>query len=161
MVNRRIQLVTPTRCSELWPLGYRVFGERRFGTAPELRAAIKELIGAHMPEEIASADVLGFRDDLTYHRKPDGFELRTRNGRFAFGGFMGAGRLGDMIHRGDMTADEIQAVLTRSGGDIFFVADAIQQLFDRGLLNEDPKLGGIGSMAPHPGGRVLAASLAS
>jgi radical SAM family RiPP maturation amino acid epimerase len=153
MVNRRIQLVTPTRCSELWPLGYRVFGERRFGTAPEFRAAIKELIDAHMPEEIASADVLGFRDDLTYHRKPNGFELRTRNGHFALGGFIGAGRLGDMIHRGDMTAGEIQGVLTRSGADIFVVVDAMQQLFDSGLLNEDPKLGGIGSAAAHVGGR--------
>jgi hypothetical protein len=63
-----------------------------------------------------------------------------------------------MIHSGRMKAGDIQAVLTRSGADIFVVADAMQQLFDRGLLNEDPKLGGIGSAAAHPGRRVLAAS---
>jgi radical SAM family RiPP maturation amino acid epimerase len=158
MVNRSIQLVTPTRCSERWPLGYRVFGERRFDTAPEFRAAIEELMDAHMPEEIASADVLSFRDDLTYHRKPDGFELRTRNGHFALAGFVGAGPLGDMIHSGRMRAGEIQAVLTRNGADIFVVADAMQQLFDRGLLDEDPKLGGIGCAGAHAGRRVLAAS---
>jgi radical SAM family RiPP maturation amino acid epimerase len=161
LVNRSIQLVTPTRCSEHWPLGYRVFGERRFGTAPEFRAAIEELIDAHMPEEIASADVLSFRDDLTYHRRPDGFELRTTNGQFALAGFAGAGRLGDMIHSGRMRAGEIQDALTRSGADIFVVADAMQQLFDRGLLNEDPKLGGIGCAGAHPGRRVLAASVES
>ena len=158
LVNRSIQLVTPTRCSEHWPLGYRVFGERRFGTAPEFRAAIEELIDAHMPEEIASADVLSFRDDLTYQRRPDGFELRTRNGQFALTGFAGAGQLGDMIHTGRMRAGEIQDALTRSGADIFVVADAMQQLFDRGLLNEDPKLGGIGCAGAHPGRRVLAAA---
>ena len=106
MVNRSIQLVTPARCSERWPLGCRVLGERRFGAAPEFRAAIEGLIDTHMPEEIGSADVLGFRDDLTYHRNPNGFELRTRNGHFALGGFPGAGRLGDMIHGGGMTAGE-------------------------------------------------------
>src|SRR5262245_21620586 len=158
MVNRSIQLVTPTRCSERWPLGYRVLGGRRFGAAQEFRAAIEGLIDAHMPEEIGSADVLGFRDDLTYHRNPNGFELRTRNGRFALGGFPGAGRLGDMIHGGGMTAGEIQVEVTRSGADIFVVADAMQQLFDRGLLNEDPKLGGIGSAAAHTATRVLATS---
>ncbi len=147
MVDRSIQLVTPSRCSERWPLGYRVLGERRFATAPEFRAAIEDLIDAHMPQEIASADVPRFRDDLTYHRKPDGFELRTRNGHFALGGFPGAGPLGDMIHKGGLTAGEIQAVLTRGGADIFVIADAMQRLFDRGLLNEDPKLGGIGSAA--------------
>jgi len=102
-----IQLVTPTRCSERWPLGYRVFDERRFDTGPQFRAAIEELIDAHMPEEIASVDVVGFRDDLTYHRKPDGFELRAGNGHFALGGFPAAGELGDMIHKGDMSAGEI------------------------------------------------------
>ena len=157
MVNRSIQLVTPTRCNERWPLGYRVFGERRFDTAPQFRAAIEELIDAHMPEEIASAEVLGFRDDLSYHRKPDGFELRAAKGHSGLSGFPAAGELGDMIHRGDMTAGEMQAALTRGGADIFVVADAMQQLFDRGLLNEDPKLGGIGSAEAHPPGRVLAA----
>jgi radical SAM family RiPP maturation amino acid epimerase len=156
MVDRSIQLVTPTRCSDRWPLGYRVFGKRRFATAPEFRAGVEELIDAHMPEEIASADVLSFRDDLTYHRNPNSFELRTRNGHFALGGFPGAGRLGDMIHKGGMTAGEIQAVLTRSGADIFVIADVMQQLFDRGLLSEDPKLGGIGSAVVDQKGRVLA-----
>jgi len=49
----------------------------------------------------------------------------------------------------------------RGGADLFVLADAMQQLFDRGLLNEDPKLGGIGSAVTHPPGRVLAACEAS
>src|SRR5262245_30990677 len=149
MVNRSIRLLTPTRCSDPWPLGYRVFGERQFATAAEFRGAIDDLIEAHMQLGLASADVLAFRDDLTYDCKPNGFELRTKSSQFALGGFIGAGRLGDMIHRDGMTAGEIQAELTRNGADIFVVADAMQQLFDRGLLNEDPKLGGIGSV-PFP-----------
>jgi len=147
MVERTIKLITPTRGSERWPLGYRIFGERRFADAPDFRAAIEDLIAAHMPEEIASTDIIAFREDLAFHRKPGAFELRTANSRFSLAGFAGAGRLGDLIHKGDKTAGEIQTALTRSGADIFVVADAMQTLFDRGLLNEDPKLGGIGSGA--------------
>ena len=101
-----------------------------------------------MPEEVASTDVVAFREDLAYHRTPGAFELRTASTQFSLGGFAGAGRLGDMIHKANKTAGEIQAALVRSGADIFVVADAMQTLFDRGLLNEDPKLGGIGSAAP-------------
>jgi radical SAM family RiPP maturation amino acid epimerase len=162
MVERTIKLMSPTRGSERWPLGYRIFGERGFADAREFRSAVEELIAAHMPDEVASTDIVAFREDLTYHRKPGAFELRTANAQFSLGGFTGAGRLGDLIHKGDKTAGEIQETLTRSGADIFVTADAMQTLFDHGLLNEDPKLGGIGSGAPREERRVrMAPALAA
>ena len=145
MVNRRIQLISPTRSCELWPLGYRIFGERQFGTAREFRAAIEDLIAAHMPQGASSTDILSFREDLDYYRESDRFELRAATGHFGLGGFAGAGQLGDWIHAGNKTAGEILAALARDGADVFVTADALQKLFNRGLLNEDPKLGGIGS----------------
>jgi radical SAM family RiPP maturation amino acid epimerase len=148
MVNRTIQLTTPTRACERWPLGYRVYGERRFETAKDFRAALEDLMAVHMQKEIASGDVLSFRDDLCYRRSPEGFELGNAHGQSALGGFAGAGDLGDLIHEGNRTAGEIQAALMRAGADVWVVADTLQKLFQAGLLNEDPKGGGIGSKAP-------------
>jgi radical SAM family RiPP maturation amino acid epimerase len=145
MVNRTIQLVTPTRSGERWPLGYRIHGERRFATARDFRLAIESLIDAHMPKCVASSDVVSFRDDLAYAPNSDGFELNTAHGGFALGGFPGAALLGDLIHQGNQTGGEIQRTLTSAGADFLVTASALQQLFDHGLLNEDPKLGGIGS----------------
>jgi radical SAM family RiPP maturation amino acid epimerase len=148
MVNRTIRLVTPVRASERWPLGYRVYGERQFATANEYRAAIEDLIAVHMSGEIRGVDLVRFRDDVLYVRRPDGFELQTANTHFALGGFEGAGRLGDLIHRGDMTAERIRAALVHSGADVFTVTGTLRQLFAHGLLNEDPAQGGDGIGRP-------------
>jgi hypothetical protein len=137
MLERAVQLVTPTRATDRWPLGYRIIGERHFETPREFREAIDGLIAAHMPQEVGSADVLGFRGDLDYAPRADGFALQAANRRLQFGGFAGAGLLGEMLSAGDMTAASIESVLARHGADIFLIADAIQQLFDRGLLNDD------------------------
>jgi radical SAM family RiPP maturation amino acid epimerase len=138
MINRTVRLITPVRASERWPLGYRVYGERQFATADDYRAAIEHLIVAHMSGEICGADIVRFRDDVIYVRRPDGFELQTANTRFALGGFESAARLGDLIQRGDMTAAEIRAALVRAGADIFTVTGTLQQLFAHGLVSEDP-----------------------
>ena len=137
MINRTIRLITPVRTSERWPLGYRVYGERQFATADEYRAAIEDLIATHMSEEHDATNALRFRDDVVYASNAKGFELQTPNTRFLFGGFQGAGRLGELIHRGDLTANEVQEALIRSGIDIFMLTGALEQLFRHGLLNED------------------------
>ena len=69
------------RASDRWPLGYRILGRRRFTTARDFRAAIDDLIASHMPEEVGSADVVSFREDIAYRRTPDGFELQAAKTR--------------------------------------------------------------------------------
>jgi radical SAM family RiPP maturation amino acid epimerase len=134
MVKRSVQLITPTMASDRWPLGYRIFGTRNFVTPRDFRAALEDLIAAHMPENLAPADVVNFRKDLSYERDPSGFQLRSHSTGFAFKGFTGAGLLGDLIHQGSMTVGEIQAVLTRSDHNIFVIASALQKLFEHGVL---------------------------
>jgi radical SAM family RiPP maturation amino acid epimerase len=145
MVNRTIQLVTPTRASERWPLGYLIYDERRFESPGDFRAAIEGLIAAHMPEDLAASDRVVFREDLTYHRLPDGFELHARRERMTVRGFPGAGLLGDLIAEGNRTAGELNVALAANGEDILVMADRLHDMFAAGLLNEDPKLDGIGS----------------
>lgn len=149
MVERSIRLVSPTRASNRWPLGYRIHGERKFETAREYRTGIEELIAAHMPDELRTTEMLRFRDDLGYARQGEGFELSGVASRHRLGGFMGAGLLGDLIHAGGRTAGEVLCEVTRSGADVFVVAKAIGDLFQAGLLDDDPHR----SLAPDGGGR--------
>lgn len=145
MVNRTVQLVSPTRASKRWPLGYRVYQEGRFQTARDFRATVDAMIDAHMPEDLVRGDVIAFRDDLTYQRLPDGFEVRSRGQRISVRGEPHTGVLGDLIHEGSKTSGEIQSAAVQAGADIFVTADRLHQLFELGLLNDDPKLGRIGS----------------
>jgi radical SAM family RiPP maturation amino acid epimerase len=145
MVNLTIQLVTPTRASERWPMGYRIYGERRFEAPNDFRRAVEGSIVAHMPEDLICSDRVVFREDLTYHRLPDGFELHSRRDRTTVRGFPGAGLLGDLIAEGNRTAGEVHAAMVANGADILVMADRLHDLFAAGLLNEDPKLDGIGS----------------
>jgi len=135
-VRRTVQLIAPTRSSDRWPLGYRIFGERHFATPREFRAALEDLIAVHMPENLTGSEMIGFRDDLLYQRSPGGFELRSSNWRFNFDG-TGAGLIGELIHQGGRTVGEIEAEVARAGGNIFVAADTLQKIFDRGLLSDD------------------------
>jgi hypothetical protein len=136
MVERTIRLISPTRTSESSPLGYRTFGGGEFATPLEFRRTIEDLIAQHMPDTVAGVPRLSLRDDLVYRREPDGFTLRSPGGCVALSGFEGAGLLGDMLHKGDSNAGDIQAELASAGLDIFVVAELLQQLFDRGLIAE-------------------------
>jgi len=69
MVERRIQLISPTLPCERWPLGYRQWGERSFTSALEFRWAVEELIAEHMPSGPVALDRLRFRSDLAYRRE--------------------------------------------------------------------------------------------
>lgn len=134
MVGGTIRLISPTPASERWPLGYRVLGERRFASAEEFRRGIEALIAEHMPMTIAASARLALRDDLAFARDGDRFTLTSRGTRYALGGFAGAGQLGAMLQEGRSTCAEIQAALAPLDADPLVVGDALQRLFDRGLI---------------------------
>lgn len=145
MMDRKVKLVSPTRADDVWPLGYRVYSEAHFETAEEFRAILEEMIAVHMPTTVRSTDTLGFRRDLSYHPLPDGFRLESRTHHHVFTAAPCARDLGDLIARGDMTGGEVIARLVEDGHDVFLAADAVQALFDTGMLNDDPACAGIGS----------------
>ena len=59
-------------------------------------------------------------------------------GRFSISSLAGAGLLGDLIAGGRHTPGEIRSAAAEAGGDIFILAGLIQNLFDRGMLDEEP-----------------------
>jgi radical SAM family RiPP maturation amino acid epimerase len=147
MVNKTVRLVSPTRAGERWPLGYRVYAEEKFSTPEEFRAILVKMMDDWMPEHLHGSHVLSFRPDLAYHRYPDGFELRSKGYTHAVRGLEFAGLLGDLIHKGDKTAGEICEIVVKAGGDIFVVTDALSQIYDIGVLDDDPKYGTIKPVA--------------
>jgi radical SAM family RiPP maturation amino acid epimerase len=149
MVTRNVRLVAPTRASERWPLGYRIYAEARFSTAAEFRAIIDDMISTFMPEDLSGDHILSFRPDLSYNQLADGFELLGAGGtKYTMkSDVIGAGYLGGLIYKGDRTASEIVTAMVRSGGDVLQVAAYLRRLFDLGVFDDDPLSGKIGKRA--------------
>jgi radical SAM family RiPP maturation amino acid epimerase len=137
MVERSIRLVTPVPAGPRWPLGYRTLGSRRFDTAEAFGAAIQALIAEHMTVAIPAGMPLGFRRDLAYGRTDRGFLLNSQGAEVAFAGDPGIGLLGDLLREGRHSADDITGALMRAGHDFLHVTELLQQLFERGLLEDD------------------------
>jgi radical SAM family RiPP maturation amino acid epimerase len=137
MVDRSIRLISPCRASDRWPLGYRVHAEGHFADAREFRDFIERSIEEHMPEHVAGDDIVAFRDDLAYSPLPDGFSLTNQSVTHKFTGQPFLVRLGSLIEQGEKTAGEIIGALLQEEVDILAATGAIQDLFDKGLLDEE------------------------
>jgi len=144
MLAQTVQMVSPTRGGDRWELGYRIYETAHFKTTAEFRAAIEGMLARHGGEQLSGQDRIAFRPDLTYHPKPDGFELKNATVTHKFRGFSFARQLGDLIADGDKTAGNIHAALVNDGVDVFLVAETLRNLFAGGLFDDDPVHGGIG-----------------
>lgn len=138
MMSQTVELIAPTRASEAWPKGYRIYGSRHFNNAQEYGRAISDLIDTYMPESVTGDTVLSFRSDLEYSATAQGYVLEGKYYKFTFAGFPFAKRMGELIHSANLTADQILGALTAEGEDIFVVLAAIQELYDLSVLNDDP-----------------------
>lgn len=148
MVAQTVQMVSPTRGGERWPLGYRIYETAHFETAAEFRAVIEGMIARHGGEQLSGQDRLVFRPDLTYHPLADGFELKGSSLTHTFRGFSFARRIGELIAGGELTAGEVTATLVGEGVDVFLVAETLRNFHLEGLFDDDPVHGGIGIDVP-------------
>ncbi|MDP7456707.1 MAG: radical SAM family RiPP maturation amino acid epimerase [Alphaproteobacteria bacterium] len=137
MVTKTVQLVTPTRASPRWPLGYRIYAEARFTTAAEFRAVVEGMVDVFMPESVPAGEVLSFRHDLEFSALSEGFELEGRGMKYSCNGMSYMGRLGRLIHESRTTASDVIGELVSGGEDIFLVGQSLQSLYDNGLLDDD------------------------
>ncbi len=145
MIAKTVQLVAPTRASETWPKGYRVYDTRHFNTAEEYTETLTDLINTHMTESIPVNNKLSFRRDLSYSSVSEGYKLTTDSATYTCNIYPFMETMGEMIHEGDMTGGQILSKLVSDGEDIFAVSSAMQRLFDLGLLNDDPAFAGTDS----------------
>lgn len=138
MVERRVRLVAPCLPDEANPLGHRTLSEARFSTAVEFRRILEQMIAADMPECLDSSEPVGFRPDLAY--EPDGEHFRLSNGRMMHTITIRpvTRRLGDLIATGDRSPSDIVGQLLAEGADVFLLGSAFQEMFDLGLIENNP-----------------------
>jgi radical SAM family RiPP maturation amino acid epimerase len=139
MLERKIQLVSPTRGSEAWPTGYRIYAEDRFADAAEFRAIIEGMVEAYMPETLRASDRGSFRPDLEYTPLPDGFELKGPSRIHRVTGAKHVRAVGDLLDRGDLTVGELLDQVVDQDVNIFLAAELLEEMFTGGLLDDDPK----------------------
>lgn len=138
MVEGTIQLVSPTRACERWPMGYRVHASGSFSAANELGDFIEKSISENMPSSLPPDQPLSYRDVLKYEPHENGFDLSSKFAIYSFTGSVFVRRLGDMIAQGGCSPSQIIGMLADEGADIFEVGGTLEDLFQKGFLEDIP-----------------------
>jgi radical SAM family RiPP maturation amino acid epimerase len=144
MLDKKVRLASPTRASEQWPDGYRVYEEAHFETAEEFASVVEGMIDRHMPDTLSERDVLSFRSDLSVSKTDHGFVAETQALRRTYENPRFGQHLGELILAGTHTVDHIVRDLAGAGENLLDIHCELQTLFDAGLFNDDPIHGGIG-----------------
>lgn len=138
MVERSVKLISPCKADERWPNGYRVYAEGTFADLNDLKALLERMIATHMPLSVRESDRIRFRRHLKHENLVDGFKLSTRFLTLKFRHRPLLKELGEVILKGDKTAEEI-AILFESLGvptaDTFY---SLNLMFKRGVLDDEP-----------------------
>ncbi len=138
LTQGHIRLISPCQASENWPLGYRVYAEGAFSDAEEFGDFIQQAVAEHMPRQADGLPLLAWRRDLAYEPLPDGFTLENRFKRHTVKGQPFLAEMGKLIAAGRYSAGEVIDRLCQGGADFFGVQASLQDLFDRGRLDDEP-----------------------
>ena len=145
MMDGTIQLVSPGRATDSNPLGYRVHLAGSFSNGNDFGDFIQRAIDECMPSSLPPHQTVGFREDLTYIPGEKGFSVQSSFCSHTFTGHGWTGDLGHLVADGTRTATEIMGILIDTGADIFGAGGTMQELFDKGLLDDQPKSNGEGA----------------
>ena len=140
LVERSVKLISPCMAIDQWPNGYRIHAEDTFRDAAQYRAFLERTVEEFMPAKLEWKVNVSFRHDLQYERTSDGFTLTSRFYRHSMKGKSWHGVLGDLIARGETSAGEIITMLASDGAPLLEVTSAMQKIFEKGLLEDDPSL---------------------
>ena len=145
MVERRVRLISPCAASERWPLGFVLYGDRRFEDGRDFRRVCEELVCEHMFTRWPAGRAVRFRPSLHFHPLGSGFELRSTHHRWSIeAAWQGAAchDLGAWINDGCHQPGELtELLLERHFVSAFETEKQISQLLREGLLDEEPPPG--------------------
>jgi radical SAM family RiPP maturation amino acid epimerase len=136
MVDRSVMLVSPCRASARYPKGYKVYATANFETADDFERECNRIISEQMGWNVEGKQRLAFRSDLAYSELPDGLRIENEHGATTVAGQPFVRELGLLIHEGTHTSNEVQDDLLQRGADFFTINQAVQDLFDSGMLAE-------------------------
>jgi radical SAM family RiPP maturation amino acid epimerase len=139
MVERNVKLISPYNADDRWPLGYRVYEEGTFTNVDNLKTLLKGMIDRHMPLTVKPNDRISFRRDLKYESLPDGFQVSTRFKTYKFRNVPYVKQLGEVIHKGDKTAEEIASLFNIFGVPSVHIFQSLNLMFKNGILDDEPK----------------------
>jgi hypothetical protein len=134
MVDRSVQLITPCNASQRWPLGHWVLDQDRFSDARSLQRLLKSMGDRHMRATLRSDDVVRLRSDLTYEETAQGLAVSTRYVRHQVNL---AEPLASMLKAGQHRLSEQALALDAPLHQTYHLLN--EQLFDRGLMDEEPE----------------------
>jgi radical SAM family RiPP maturation amino acid epimerase len=139
MVDRTVKLISPCNANDRWPLGYIVYDEGTFADTNELKILLERMIANHMPSTVKPSDLISFRRDLKYEALPDGFQLSNKLKTFKFRHAPYLKELGETIHKGGKTAEEIASIFNACGVSPAYIFYNFNLMIGRGILDEEPK----------------------
>lgn len=143
-LEHRIQLISPCRANDKWPDGYRIWDEASFSTAKGFGTALDALIDKHMQPSLRGTDRLAFRPDLKFEPTDSGFRLGNDRGAGMAQGAAWISSLGQMIGTGGATVADATGRMLEQRASVFEVTSFLDGLFQGGMLDDDPRHGGIG-----------------
>ncbi|MEW6368321.1 MAG: radical SAM family RiPP maturation amino acid epimerase [Acidobacteriota bacterium] len=139
MVEKTVRLVSPCESSDRWPHGYRIHAEGRFETTADYGELIERFIDEHMPMSLPSGSPVSFRRGLHHEETQTGFKLASRNRKVSFSAseapYRTAGRL---IAEGKLNSARILDALVDAGEDYLVSATVLSDLFEKGVLEDEP-----------------------
>ena len=138
MMDRTIKLVSPCQATDQWPEGFRIHEQGTFRDAQEFGDFIKGSISRHMPASLPLDRPVSFLKGMFYEHLENngGFGLSTDCSAHSFCGDEFTIQLGDMVAEGAHNPVEIISVLVDSGADIFGIRGTLNDLFDKGFLED-------------------------
>ena len=141
MVSLTVRLVTPAPSSDRWPNGFWVLEEQAFRDGDHLREILHGMIERHMPAMPRLDGQLSFRHDIQFVQKSDhAFELQSYGLLHTYSDSPERLGIAKALARRDLTCREIILQAEDHHGmpseeAMIFLC----QLFDEGLLNEEPE----------------------
>lgn len=139
MVDRSVKLISPCNANVRWPLGYIVYDEGTFSDANDLKILVERMLGDNMPLTVRPNALMNFRRDLKYERLPDGFQLSTKFKTFKFRHEPYLRELGEVIHKGGKTAEEIASMFDACGVSPAYTFYNFNLMLEKGVLDDEPK----------------------
>jgi radical SAM family RiPP maturation amino acid epimerase len=141
MVDRRVQLISPTTSSDALPDGLIVFDDRRFEDAEGLGDVLEGMMARWMAPVLADHHRPRFHEWLTYAETDDGFTLTGRFRQVA--PFVHPDRaaalrlLGSLVREGERTvADITAAVVAATGATEAETRSDLDAMLASGVLDE-------------------------
>ena len=138
MPRGTVELVTPTRPSDRWPKGYKVLSTRFFDSVASFERAMDSLLRDEIEVEPQASSPARFRPDLDFEATESGFFLHSSRLRHRCNSMPFSARLGELLEGGDRTYGSVLTTLVEEGEDLLLVRQALEDLWESGVLCEGP-----------------------